>query len=285
MTTDPVSVHIEVIGDQRPDDERLARSLMDEISFHSRPLEIRTQSYVRVGEVEKVEMTFTPKPYIVDEKAGTIAFTKPIAWGTPIILDDPNPTPRPDHYQAPVPKLQAEIEELRAFNKQLIARNVEVSAEVEVLKDDMRRICADRDRYQVEKEDALALLKKTQAQRDSAEAHALKFATDREAAEVKILRLEADFLEMEKRYAGKTTRRQFYTDEAPLDTLLQIYERSMARQPGEYSVEPGDLVSKEAAKDLARLGLVCSGPAGVLITENGKALIKVLKLCRVDTQK
>jgi hypothetical protein len=63
--------------------------------------------------------------------------------------------------------------------------------------------------------------------------------------------------------------RQFYSDEGPLDTLLQI-----AHAP----VWDGDLISKEARSEFVRLGWVARGGGYNVITKAGTDAIAALHL-------
>lgn len=65
--------------------------------------------------------------------------------------------------------------------------------------------------------------------------------------------------------------RIFYSDEAPIDTLLQI-----ASGP----VLDGDLVSKPARDDFVRHGLVARCEGYNIITAIGRSVIRMLRLTR-----
>lgn len=68
--------------------------------------------------------------------------------------------------------------------------------------------------------------------------------------------------------------RIFYSDEGPIDTLLQI-----AAGP----VWDGDLVSKQDRSEFVRLGWVDRCQGYNIITSDGRAVIKALKLMREPT--
>ena len=68
--------------------------------------------------------------------------------------------------------------------------------------------------------------------------------------------------------------RIFYSDEGPIDTLLQI-----AGGP----VLDGDLVSKSDRSAFAKLGWVAQCQGFNIITPEGRAVIRALKLSRTPT--
>lgn len=65
--------------------------------------------------------------------------------------------------------------------------------------------------------------------------------------------------------------RIFYSDEAPIDTLLQI---------SSGPVLDGDLVSKPARDEFVRLGLVARCEGYNIITAPGRMIIRALRLSR-----
>jgi hypothetical protein len=65
--------------------------------------------------------------------------------------------------------------------------------------------------------------------------------------------------------------RTFYTDEGPIDTLLQI-----AAKP----VWDGDLISKASRSEFVQLGWVAQSHGWNIITPDGEAVVKALRLAR-----
>ena len=67
--------------------------------------------------------------------------------------------------------------------------------------------------------------------------------------------------------------RRFYSDEGPLDTLLQI-----AAAP----VQDGDLVGKQCRDDFHRLGWVERCHGWNIITPLGQRVVRALRLSRLE---